>query len=579
MGLLLSTVLIAAYAIATIDSARLVQLVGQQVKASTGRELEIKGPVAIKIFPRLAVVAEQVSLSNTLWAEDPEMLTIQQVAFSIAWLPLFDKRIEIQDVSLNQMQLFLQAGPPQSNVTGNWVMDAPNVASHSSDVDTGFVFALAKVHMNQVSVIYKNSAGAVVDNLLIKGFDIKRAGKQTEINGQLRWNGLPITIKGHTDSWQRFMDDQPSVPTDFALDLNLGFNQQPVRLWGLIRPDPKVGTVVKLNIKADALDLRLFAKSAPADAGKAQSKNRIFSDDPIGFDQLPVWQGQLQAEIGALTLTDGIQLQQLKSTLTASSEDAVSLSPLSFQMGGGHVVGDAQINGVHAQLPAVQIRGLATGFTLGQVMAQMGKGNQLSGGPAQIAFHLNSQGKTAHGLAASANGEVQISVGAATASASLLNAGGDFFVSLLNAINPLHKNTDTTQLQCAVAYLPVQNGLVRINQSIGIETDRLDVMLDGQVKLGPETLSLDISPKEKIGLTTGVNPAGLVEITGTLTNPRMGINKTGFVKQATGVGLAIVTGGISLLAQNAAGVVSKSSPCQNVLRPWPQVAGGLATMP
>ena len=576
--LIVGVLLFAAYAIATIDSTRLVQVVSQQVKANTGRDLQIKGPVSIKLFPRLAVVAEQVSLSNASWAADPEMLTIKQVAFSLAWAPLFDKRIEIQTVSLDQMQLVLQSAPSDTKTSGNWVMEAPN-ASSSTETASGFGFELAEVHMNQVSVNYKKSTGAVADTLLIKRFDIKSAGKQTQLDGQMSWNGLPLTIKGHTDSWQRFMNGGLTAPTDFALDFNVGLNKQSARLWGQIHRDSKQDSVVDLNIKAEALDLRTLVKSESVGAVDASSKGSVFSDAPLGFDQWPVWQGQVQAAVGVLTLPDGIQVQQLKAMLTASADDAVSLAPLSFQMGAGQVVADAQINGVHSNLPSVQARGFATGFTLGQIMAQMGKGHQLSGGPAQMAFHLKSQGKTAHGLASNANGEVQISVGAATASTSLLNAGGDFVVSVLNAINPLRKSTDTTQLQCAVAYLPVQNGLVRINRTMGAQTDRLDVTLDGRINLGPETLSLNITPQEKTGLTTGVNPAGLVQITGTLANPRMGINKTGVVKQATGVGLAIMTGGISLLAQNAAGVVSKSSPCDNVLRPWSKVAGGLATMP
>lgn len=109
--LVVAALLLVAYAIFTIDSTRLVAVVSQQVKANTGRDLEIKGPVSIKLFPKLAVVAEQVTLSNASWAADPEMLTIKQVAFSLAWAPLFNKRIEIQSVSLDQMQLVLQSAP------------------------------------------------------------------------------------------------------------------------------------------------------------------------------------------------------------------------------------------------------------------------------------------------------------------------------------------------------------------------------------------------------------------------------------------------------------------------------------
>ena len=170
-----------------------------------------------------------------------------------------------------------------------------------------------------------------------------------------------------------------------------------------------------------------------------------------------------------------------------------------------------------------------------------------------------------------------MSIGAATFSGTLFDTVGDFALSVLNAINPLRKSNDVTDLTCGVAYLPVQKGVIRINQTVGTRSDRLDASLNGTVRLGTETMDLTISTRERSGLTTGVNPAGLVAITGSFKQPRLGINKTGVVKQAAGVGLAIVTGGVSLIAQNAASVVTRSSPCDNVLRPWPQVSGGLAT--
>ncbi|MFM8338672.1 MAG: hypothetical protein ACKN9C_01650, partial [Fluviibacter sp.] len=90
------------------------------------------------------------------------------------------------------------------------------------------------------------------------------------------------------------------------------------------------------------------------------------------------------------------------------------------------------------------------------------------------------------------------------------------------------------------------------------------------------SLNLNIYPKEKSGLTTGVNPAGLVQIKGTLRKPTLGVNKAGVVQQAATVGLAIVTAGISLAAQNVASVATRSSPCQNVLKPWSSIDGGLS---
>ncbi len=312
---------------------------------------------------------------------------------------------------------------------------------------------------------------------------------------------------------------------------------------------------------------------------KQVTSNRVFSAQALPFNTLPVWQGQLNGSVGALVMPNGMKLESFKGVITATADDALVLQPLSFKIGSGQVVADGRLDGVHTARPELQARATAAGFDFGHVMAQLGKGNLVSGGPTQAAFNVKTQGNSLAALAANANGALQFSVGAATVNNSIMSLGGDFLLALANAVNPLRKSNDTSELTCLVAYLPVNNGLIKINQSVGMRTQDLDLTLDGQVNLGTEALNINFQPKERSGLTTGVSAAGLVQVTGTLANPRMGINKTGVVKQATSVGLAIVTGGISLAAQNAAGVVTRSSPCDNVLHPWHVVAGGLSGTP
>ena len=588
LGLLLALLLLLfAYALSTVDTKRILQFVQTQVKSSTGRDLVVKGPVSVKLFPHLAVVADDVSLSNPSWAADANMITAKHVSFDLQWAPLFSKRVEVQNITLDQAQLVLQSAPETTKVAGNWVFDtaATNTQTNTSS-SSSYGFDLAAMHLNQASLIYKNAAGTVVDTLLIKDFDNRRVGNQIQLNAVMNWNNLPLTLKGTTDLWLPLIDDWGVKSNDFALDLTLGVNKQTAQVLGHINFAPKSSPLLDIKIKSAALDLQAVtstlsqaSKASAAGAESAHASNRVFSSAPLPFSTLPLWQGQVQADVGTLTLPDGIKLESFNGAITATADDALVLSPLSFKLGSGHVIADARLNAVHSSKPGLMVRGFATGFNFGHLMTQLGKGNLVSGGPTEAAFNINSRGASVAAMAASANGAAQFSVGPATVSNSFANLGGDFVLSLANAINPLRQNSDTNHLQCLVAYLPIKNGLIPINQSVGMQTDRFDLTLDGQVNLGPETMLINIYPKEKSGLTTGVNPAGLVQIKGTLANPSMGINKTGVVKQAAGVGLAIVTGGISLIAQNAAGVVTRSSPCDNVLRPWSQVAGGLATSP
>ena len=154
---------------------------------------------------------------------------------------------------------------------------------------------------------------------------------------------------------------------------------------------------------------------------------------------------------------------------------------------------------------------------------------------------------------------------------SYINQGGDFIISLFDAINPLRKKSNQTVLECAVAYLPVNNGLVSIADSVGVQTDRLEVVLSGTVNLNTEALNLSIYPREKSGLTTGLDLDNLIKLQGTIQNPKAGINKEGVVNSAVSIGLGILTGGATILAQNAKSIATKSQPCIAALRPWPDI--------
>jgi hypothetical protein len=152
-----------------------------------------------------------------------------------------------------------------------------------------------------------------------------------------------------------------------------------------------------------------------------------------------------------------------------------------------------------------------------------------------------------------------------------MNQAGDVLISLFDAINPMRKKTNETTLECAVAYLPVKNGLVTIRESIGIETDRLSIVLTGAVNLNSEQINLAFYPKEKSGLTTGLDLASLVRLQGSLVKPQVGINKEAAVTQALTLGLGFLTGGASIIAQNAEGVMNKTHPCRAAMHSWDRI--------
>jgi hypothetical protein len=195
----------------------------------------------------------------------------------------------------------------------------------------------------------------------------------------------------------------------------------------------------------------------------------------------------------------------------------------------------------------------------------------VSGGDTRAAFNFTSSGISPHQIAASLNGQSQITIGNARLASSLMNQGGDVLITLFDAINPMRKKSNETKLECAVAYLPVKNGLVTVRDSIGIETDRLNIVLTGSVNLNSEQINLAVYPKEKSGLTAGLDLASLVRLQGSLVKPQVGINKEAAVNQALALGLGFLTGGASIVAQNAEGVMNKPHPCREAMHSWDRI--------
>ena len=285
---------------------------------------------------------------------------------------------------------------------------------------------------------------------------------------------------------------------------------------------------------------------------------------------LPSANGKIAVNFDQLGLPNKTILNNLSGHILFK-DSRIDLNDLKFALGKGQ--GQAQISVADFQgdSPKIAIKLLAKGFSLEQILLSTDAGTKVSGGSTQLAFNLQGKGKSLHQFLSTANGVAQVSVGKASLGSKVFNNAGDLVVTILNAVNPLHKSSDQTILECAVAYFPVSNGMVTVKDSVGVETDKLDITLSGTVNLNTEAINLNINPNDKSGLTTGIDLGGLVKIDGTLLNPQTGINKQGVVSSAASIGLGILTAGISIAAENAKSLATKRQPCKTALHPWQDI--------
>ena len=610
LGALMVALLIGlAYLSTLISPAKLTQMLVLEVREATGRELTIAGPVRLGFFPRIAVSAEQVSLSNAAWAKSPQMASLEKVALEISLLPLLSRRIEISSIQLAGLTLNLETN---AKGDGNWLMgdlaipssaaassssgvaqaDAKKSASDADATDLNLVL-VENLNLINSQINYRPS-GAAVSSYGISRLSLQKSGAETAINADLKQGTFTIAIKGKMTSIREVLRSIGTEAIDVNFDFEVALGSKPSQLKGKVALNPARPTQFDLSFKAGELDLSTLPAfttpvaptkptSAASSANTAATKvfntiapssqtpaaERFFGDTPLPLDYLPNGNGTLNVDIAQLVLPSKVVLKKV-AILARLSPQQIDIPKVAFQLGNGQFEGSARVNNLQG-LPNWTLKGQASGFTLEQLLASTNSREKVNGGDMRAAFNLTSSGKSLHQIASNLNGQSQITIGSARLASSLMNQGGDVLISLFDAINPMRKKTNETTLECAVAYLPVKNGLVTVRDSIGVETDRLNIVLAGAVNLSSEQINLAFYPKEKSGLTAGVDLANLVRLQGTLAKPQVGINKEAAVHQALALGLGFLTGGASIIAQNAEGVMNKPHPCRAAMHSWDRI--------
>jgi uncharacterized protein involved in outer membrane biogenesis len=589
-----------------------------EVREATGRELIIAGPVSLGFLPRIAVSAEQVSLSNASWAKQPKMASLEKVDLEISLLPLLSRQIEISSIQLSGLVLHLESN---TKGEGNWLVGditAPNGTTASSSSGTGPANAkkatsdpdtadrntvlIENLNLTNGQIHYQPSGGGG-SSYGISRLSLQKSGSDTVISADVKQDTLAIAIKGKMTSIREVLRSMGTEAIDVHFDFEVALGGKPSQLKGKAALNPSKPSQFDVSFKAGELDLSAIpafnspatpTTSAPTKPTSAASRTntsatkvlntitppsqtpaaarvaeRFFSDAPLPLDYLPDGNGTLNIDIAQLVLPSKVVLKKVAMLIRLSPQQ-LDIPTAAFQLGNGQFDGSARIGNTHSS-PNWAFKGQASGFTLEQLLASTDSKGKVSGGDMRAAFNFTGSGISPHQVASGLNGQSQITIDSARLASCFMNQGGDVFITLFDAINPLRKKSNQITLECAVAYLPVKNGLVTVRDSIGIETDRLNIVLTGAVNLNSEQINLAIYPKEKSGLTAGLDLASLVRLQGSLLKPQVGVNKEAAVSQALALGLGFLTGGASIVAQNAEGVMNKPHPCREALHSWDRI--------
>jgi uncharacterized protein involved in outer membrane biogenesis len=297
---------------------------------------------------------------------------------------------------------------------------------------------------------------------------------------------------------------------------------------------------------------------------RAPKSGRVFSSKPLPIQGLHRFDSDIDIKARNVRLRR-LRLQKVLATLSVK-EGRMKLEPKG-QIAGGTFRGELSVD-ASGKRPRVATRFRGLRIKLGPITEQLYDAKLIDGGRIDINIDLKGRGSTMSELAAGLWGGVHLESGKATINNKLVDkTGGDVATSMLRSVTMQNSEETVTHMKCGVVRMVVKDGKVNADRSIAMETDRLLMSASGTIDLRDERIDFGVNTRARYGFQTGAGSlSGLVRIRGTIGEPDVGADAMGVAGVAVSVAGAVVTAGISLLAQGILSqVIADREPCKTAV--------------
>lgn len=174
------------------DLNRYKGYIEEMVLRQTGRQLKLNGDAKLGISFVPTVVVNDVTFSNSQWAEQPYMASLEKLEVKFAILPLLKRQIVVDRLILQKPQIYLETA---ANGANNWVFGG----QVSEAVQSGSKDGIPQVKDASAAAAVALIAREVsLENGIISYYDAKSGQRQelaiNEIQLEVEGNDAPINL-------------------------------------------------------------------------------------------------------------------------------------------------------------------------------------------------------------------------------------------------------------------------------------------------------------------------------------------------------------------------------------------------
>ena len=200
----------------TLDFSRYAGLAVEEVKRATGREFRVAGRLDVEIFPRPAIVAEDVVFGNAAWGSRPEMAKIKRIEGEIEFLPLLHREIRVVRLVAVEPDILLETS---AQGVGNWTFGADSAKAAAADAPAALSLEVRALEVERGTLAYRDGASGEILKLSARRLDLipQSAAAPIDLKLDVAIRDQAFTIKGKVGALKRFLARDRAWPVDIEL--------------------------------------------------------------------------------------------------------------------------------------------------------------------------------------------------------------------------------------------------------------------------------------------------------------------------------------------------------------------------
>lgn len=171
----------AVTAVWLINPEQFKPLIIEQVKAYTGRDLQMQGPIRFTLFPRLGLSLEKVALKNPAGFPAGDTLAFGEASVDLALLPLLDHRVEAGRLKVSGVRLsVITLADGRTNLDGLLGTAAPAQADATTPAATTAGDDTPAYHFSLDGIDFSDGALNIEDHLTGKQWLLRDVSLQAD---------------------------------------------------------------------------------------------------------------------------------------------------------------------------------------------------------------------------------------------------------------------------------------------------------------------------------------------------------------------------------------------------------------